>query len=232
MLCLKRIQKHATTNDFGQLSFPDNPPTIDFVRSYYGKFSTGKKTGAGVCSTSTTGMASSVLKYFFEENGKRMPDDISTFIKRFKAGNKRKIADLREEGVLPLDEGKPAFEYTNFVQICYQALVNAGDTRFIFCFILLAFNLISRSKQLSNLRYSFISLSLDALVFKFPKSKGDQSGEAGYPKHVYPNPTDAPRCSVVALGMHYFSNLSPSNGRVFQNGLEHGFGRSFTKFLS
>ena len=82
LLCLKRIQKHTTTNDFGQLSFSDNPPTIDFVRSYHGKFTTGKKTGAGVCSTSTTGMVSSVLKYFFEENGKRMPDDISTFIKR------------------------------------------------------------------------------------------------------------------------------------------------------
>ena len=122
--------------------FPNNLPTIDFVRSYYGKFSTGKATDKGVCSTSTAGKVSSVLKYG-EENGKRIPDDISTFINRFKAGNKRKIADLREEGILPLDKGKPAFEHTNFVQICYQALVNAGDTRFKFCFIILAFNLIS-----------------------------------------------------------------------------------------
>ena len=34
LCCLKWIQKHATTTGFGQLAFPDNSPTTDFVRSY------------------------------------------------------------------------------------------------------------------------------------------------------------------------------------------------------
>ena len=99
-------------------------------------------------------MVSSVLKYFFEEDGKLIHDDVA--MDNSQASHVLKLADLRDKGVLPLDEENSAFKYTNLIQICYQALVNAADTRFIFCIILLAINLISRSEQLSNLRYSFI----------------------------------------------------------------------------
>lgn len=75
--------------------------------------------------------------------------------------------------------------------------------------------MIARSNTVGDLRYEFFSMGNDSLVTKIPRHKGDQTGEQIFPKHLFANPFDASCCFFVALGLHYFSNMSPANGRVF-----------------
>ena len=128
-------------------------------------------------------------------------------------------------------EGKLALNYSDLKQILDYTIGIAGDSRFLHLFLLTCFGMISRSSTVSDLRYEFMSMENDAVVAKIPKHKSDQTGEQIFPKHLYAHPYDASSCIFVALGLHYFTNLSPANGRVFQNGILKTVQKAFHKVL-
>ena len=129
-------------------------------------------------------------------------------------------------------EGKTAFTFGEVAVALAATTLLAGDSRFLHLFLLLCFNMIARADTTGHLRYDFLSWNNDHAVVKVPKTKADQSGEMGFPKSIFANPHDATLCPFVALGLHIYTNLSPTNGRVFQNGISKAVGPAFRSFLT
>lgn len=128
-------------------------------------------------------------------------------------------------------EGKVALTSTQAIVIFGTTMVLSGDSRFLHLFLLLCWNLIARSDTTGHLRFEFISWDTDHMSIKVPKTKADQTGEAGFPKSVFANPETASLCPFTALGIHIFTNMCPTNGRIFQASIFKAIGPAFRALL-
>ena len=126
-------------------------------------------------------------------------DEVSEFC----SGYKRTIAKEKEDGRLPQREGKRACSMDTYKQLLRCSIEHGYETAAYMTntlFLLLCWNLMSRSISVGRLCYDHITWVGDALVVELPRHKGDQEGEYCYPKHVYANPLDPMRCSILHLG--------------------------------
>jgi hypothetical protein len=170
---------------------------------------------------STLGNYLSALTYLYKENGieeKEASRLTRGLLKKCLAGVKRSDAELRQKGELPAMEGKAPLTFTGYDLIARYA-ISSGTSSYAWLYVVLCWNLISRSNNVGNLMFEHISWKGDALIVFLPKTKGDQEGENAFPRHLYANPENGAVCPVLALAVHVFSaSAAPPSARlqVFQ----------------
>lgn len=166
---------------------------------------------------STLGNYISALTYLYKENGiedKEASRLTRGTLKKCLAGVKRSDAEQRQKGELPAMEGKAPLTLTGYELIAKYAI--ASDTSsYAWLYVVLCWNLISRSNNVGNLLFDHITWKDDALIVFLPKTKGDQEGENAFPRHLYANPENGALCPVLALAVHVFSaSATPTNSRL------------------
>jgi hypothetical protein len=134
----------------------------------------------------------------------------SDAVTSFMAGYKRTIADEKQEGNMNMFEGKrPVYLETFRKLVMYTFAPGYDMSQYLIhtLFMLLCWNLMTRSINVGRMKYNHISWSGDALVITLPKSKTDQEGENHYPKHVYANPCEPSLCPILHLGIKIVSSV-------------------------
>jgi hypothetical protein len=135
------------------------------------------------------------------------PELNKTKMSEFVSGYKRKIAQLKEDGELPMMEGKSPMSNTGYNFLALKALTQEEDfnvSTFSHFFLLLCWNLMARSVSVANIRYEHISWDVDALVINLGKTKGDQEGKNSFPRHVYGNPYNPEICPILGFALYLF----------------------------
>ena len=138
-------------------------------------------------------------------------------LKQFTKGIRRHVADKKEiEGDVSII-GKKKMGFDVYQKICELFLKEEGD-EFIFAraFLCLEWNLMARSENVVHAHILHVEWVADCLVFRFVKSKGDQTGRNSDQEwHVFANPHNPEICPVLALACYIFSNPG-----IFQEGEE------------
>jgi hypothetical protein len=131
-------------------------------------------------------------------------------------GYKKTVADKKRRGVMSATEGKSCITNTGFTElvrgcrkICEVENPTANNYNasiFAAAWILLQWNLVSRSVSVEDLLLEHLDWSGDAMRIHFAKSKSDQTGEGfSNEKNVYANPVFPELCVVTALAVFFFS---------------------------
>lgn len=106
-------------------------------------------------------------------------------------------------------EGKVPISFSIYCSLAKVALfaseVRSKFASLVHLFLLLCWNLFSRSCSVADLRTHHFSWDNDCLVVDMSKQKGDQTGDKITPKHVYANPYNPEICIILALALHVFS---------------------------
>ena len=154
----------------------------------------------------------SSIKYHHEVKGVPMVDEVNRFFKQYTKGYKRKVAEARENGEMPLMEGKLPLTFQGYRLLCERSLDDADDVSVVLyghLYTILCWNLIARSTSVAHLRYDHITWKDDAMYIHLPRHKGDQEGSQSYPKAIYANPKNPEMCPVLALAIHFLCSYSP-----------------------
>ena len=129
-------------------------------------------------------------------------------LKQFTKGIRRHVADKKViEGDMRMI-GKKKMGFDVYRKICKLFLKEEGD-EFVFAraFLILEWNLMARSENVVHAHILHVEWIADCLVFRFVKSKGDQTGRNSDQEwHVYANPHNPEICAVLALACYIFSN--------------------------
>ena len=114
---------------------------------------------------------------------------------------------------------------------------NGEEFLFARCFLVLEWNLMSRSDNIVHAHLFHITWEDDCLAFRFAKSKTDQTGRnSDQVWHVYATPDKPATCPVLALATYVFANPGLTNvenftetdedgnpsGRLFPGGDQYG----------
>ena len=129
-------------------------------------------------------------------------------LKQFTKGIRRHVADKKVlEGDVNII-GKRKMGFDVYKKICELFLKEEGE-EFVFAraFLCLEWNLMARSENVVHAHILHVEWNADSLVFRFVKSKGDQTGRNSDQEwHVFANPHNPEICPVLALACYLFSN--------------------------
>ena len=149
----------------------------------------------------------SAIMDFYRRKEIIMDDNITNKMAEYCSGYKRKVAQLKEDGELPMMEGKVAMSSTGYNFLAEIALTQDDDFNlytFIHYFLLLCWNLMARSVSVAHIMYDHISWEEDALCINLGKTKGDQEGKNSFPRHVYANPMFPEICPILGFAIYIF----------------------------
>ncbi len=106
---------------------------------------------------------------------------------------------------------------------------------FAWCFIVLQWNLMSRSESVASICLQHLSWQGDCLVILVPKTKTDQSATSIHPRHVYANPYDPEICPILSLAVFVFSHpfrYAGNKNSLFAGSYQNNrFGKILLKML-
>jgi hypothetical protein len=126
----------------------------------------------------------SVIKFFYEEQGKTMKTHVIEYLTKWLAGYKRDVATLKEKGIMKNYEGKLPInvkEYERLTQLALWASEIRGKaSSYVHLFLILCWNIYARSNTVTSLGYHHLSWGTDSLVVDMSKQKADQSGNMYY----------------------------------------------------
>ena len=165
----------------------------------------------------------SALKNMYTEKRMNPSPEIESMFKETLEGFKRKVADLKQRGLLPSREGKAAMTMKGYIFLAEKAAKQDHDFGlYTFClsYLLLCWNLIARSVTVAHIMYDHISWEEDALTINIGKQKNDQEGSNGFPRHIYANPKNPIICPILALSVWVFTqgyHREGSDRRLFGN---------------
>ena len=139
-----------------------------------------------------------------------MSAKLDIFLKRFKKGHKRKIADLKAVGTIDQHKGKIGYSFGAFVFFAKVLLEEFGTstTSYAHLFFVLTWNLIARAIGVASMKYDFIHTDNGMIVVLPPRNKSNQAGDRVEGKHIAANPFNPCICPVLALARHVFSDGS------------------------
>lgn len=143
----------------------------------------------------------------YKQRGLDAPELTKSKMTEFVSGYKRKVAQLKEDGELPMMEGKSPMSNTGYNFLALKALIQPEDFNvsiFSHFFLELCWNLMARSVSVANIRYDHIGWDVDALVINLGKTKGDQEGKNSFPRHVYANPYNPEICPILGFALYMF----------------------------
>uniref|UniRef100_A0A7S4NBV9 Core-binding (CB) domain-containing protein n=1 Tax=Guillardia theta TaxID=55529 RepID=A0A7S4NBV9_GUITH len=116
--------------------------------------------------------------------------------------------------------GKDPLPFTIY-QVLAKEMLCKMDREFIWgrTFMIISWNLMSRSSNTAGLLYNHMDFANDAFQFYIIHQKNDQAGDkARDPKHVYANTTNPSICPILSLGIYWLMfpvDHSTSGGRLF-----------------
>jgi hypothetical protein len=123
---------------------------------------------------------------------------------------------MQLSGLRDVFEGKSALEFRMFKKMCYVLMtLIAASSLFMSPYLILAWNLLSRSNNIKSIHCKHFDWSEDAMTIIFCRHKGDTTGETAKEKrdakHLYANPLMPEICPVLACAI-YFACVPGHNG--------------------
>ena len=152
--------------------------------------------------------AKSALVHLFRMSKYDMPTEVGEKLKMFMKGMKRHVAaksfENGDSGII----GKKKMDFKVYEKICELFLKEEGEAYlFARCFLTLEWNLMARSESAVYSNLFHVTWDDNCLVFRFPKSKTDQTGRnRDQLWHVYATPNSPATCPVLALATYIFAN--------------------------
>jgi hypothetical protein len=170
---------------------------------------TGKHQGQVLkLSNASYEQSQSALKHLFRMSKYQMHSAFTAQLKQFTKGIRRTVADKKKvEGDSNII-GKKKMDF-NVYQLMCELFMSEEEEEFIFArsFLTLEWNLMARSENVVHAHMFHITWENDSLVFRFVKSKGDQTGKnSDQAWHVYANPNNPAVCPVLAMACYIFAN--------------------------
>ena len=134
--------------------------------------------------------AKSALVHLFRMSKYKMLDEMSDQLKMFMKCMKRHVASVKMESGDSQIVGKRKMDFKVYEKICELFLKEeAEEYLFARCFLTLEWNLMARSESIVTANFFHITWEDDSLVFRFAKSKTDQTGRNTHQVwHVYATP--------------------------------------------
>jgi integrase len=135
-------------------------------------------------------------------------EDILKMSKQFFEGYVRMIAQLKQDGVMSIVEGKQPMSFKGYKLLAVKALEQCKDHNlaiFSHLYLLLCWNLIARCVSVGSLMYNHVSWENDSMVIVFPSHKGDQEGRNALPKHIYANTAEPHICPILSFAVYIFT---------------------------
>jgi len=175
--------------------------------------------------------AKSALVHLFRMSKYKMLEQMSDKLKMFMKGLKRHVASKKMESGDSQIVGKRKMDFKVYEKMCEQFLKEEGE-EFLFarCFLTLEWNLMARSESIVTANFFHITWEDDSLVFRFAKSKTDQTGRnTNQVWHVYATPDKPATCPILALATYVFSDPGLTNicGESFNMDDDVGSSRLF-----
>lgn len=170
---------------------------------------TGKHQGQVLkMSNASYEQSQSAIKHLFRMSKYEMHSSFTVHLKQFTKGIRRTVADKKKVEGDSMLIGKKKMDFNVYKLMCELFMREEGE-EFIFarCFLTLEWNLMARSENVVHAHMFHITWENDSLVFRFVKSKGDQTGKnRDQAWHVYANPNNPAVCPVLAMACYVFAN--------------------------
>ena len=150
----------------------------------------------------------SAIKDYFSNGNVSVAADIEKMLKEFFAGYQRKIALLKQDGVMSIVEGKLPLSFRGYKFLSCKAMEQTTDysaSIFSNFFLIMCWNLIARCVSVGSLMYNHITWENDSMVVVFPSHKGDKEGKRSSPKHVYANVAEPSICPILNFAIYIFT---------------------------
>jgi hypothetical protein len=164
-----------------------------------------KHSSANPVANSTMNGIASAINDLYREAKIEMDQMTRIEVSSLMRGYRRTIADEKLAGRMKVFEGKRPITFRGYAMLAKYALQSQKkDSLFAHLYVVLCWNLFSRSNSIANIMYNHIEWKEDALMITVPKHKGDQEGAKAFPKHCYADPYTPEICPVLALALHIF----------------------------
>lgn len=150
----------------------------------------------------------SALKWYCTSTNQNMETQAHRKLIQVLAGYKRKVANLKQNGDMPLGEGKSAMNFSAYKYLAKFAMNAASNFKmaiYAHLFLLLCWNLIARNVSVWELLYDHVWWEDDCMVMIFVTTKNDKEAKHSPPKHVYANPENPEICPILSLGIYIFT---------------------------
>ena len=153
-----------------------------------------------------------------------MDPDLDKDLNLVNLGYRKEVAGLRAKGEMSAFEGKQPLSFSGYCMLAAVFLhlrpeaTSGGNNRgsggtattwsmgtFGWAFMIMQWNLISRSANVGSIMIEHLSWSDDHLTVSCPQSKTDQCGESTFPKSIFANPHNPTICPILALAVTVFS---------------------------
>lgn len=147
----------------------------------------------------------SAIKDYFSNNNVKLSDETEKMLEIFFKGYNRKIAQMKQDGILSIIEGKQPMSFKGYKFLAKKALNQQVDFKTsISCqlFLILCWNLIARCISIGSLMYNHISWNLDFMVIVSPSHKGDKEGKSAISKREHRRASYMPRSVFGYLHFH------------------------------
>lgn len=115
----------------------------------------------------------SAIQFAYKDAGLEFPDDFDANLPDYYKGLKRIITQEKQDGTRKAKEGKEPLPFGLYRWLC-EYFISNGDI-FAWCYLTLAWNLISRSGNIAEAHLIHVTFGEDCLKFVLPRTKSDQS---------------------------------------------------------
>eukprot|EP00601_Ochromonadales_sp_CCMP2298_P017230 CAMPEP_0173240928 /NCGR_PEP_ID=MMETSP1142-20121109/14067_1 /TAXON_ID=483371 /ORGANISM="non described non described, Strain CCMP2298" /LENGTH=331 /DNA_ID=CAMNT_0014172161 /DNA_START=147 /DNA_END=1140 /DNA_ORIENTATION=+ len=152
-----------------------------------------------------------------------IPDSTRAQMKEILDGYEKLLNDLKKRGLFRLTEGKRELQFSGYEMLCAKFMKKDpaekhvggswATTTFAWFFLVLAWNLMSRSESVESIMLGHIEWREDCMVIQEQGHKGDQTGA----KKIGSTSTMKPSmCPILAWAVLLFSSPSRSAGNRHQ----------------
>ncbi len=151
-------------------------------------------------------------------------------------GLKRKQAQARAEGKSKKQsKGKKPMEFGLYCALAKNMWAsNKTVTAFNVIYMLLCWNLMARSANVTKICFEHFDWKDDAMTILFCTTKTDQGGDRTHPRHVYANPLKPEICPILALSVYLIlGEFLPNDTKLFGGGNQYShFSTGFKKWMT
>jgi hypothetical protein len=147
----------------------------------------------------------SALLWYYEQNNHIPTQAESKFMSDCYHGYMKRVAIKKQRGIMDQEEGMTGFSFRGYCDLAtyFMSMKPWTSGLFSWCYLVLSWNLLSRTETVSKLMLAHFTWVEDCMVVSVAKHKSDQTGEGvRISKHIYANPTNPSICPVLALAVH------------------------------
>ena len=174
-------------------------------------------------SVSTVKGYRSALVDLYRTHGKELDKKLDMELMSILNGYEKVICELKQRGRMSINEGKRHLKWSGYLLLAEKFMKRTpsegshgqswSTVVFGWAFLVIMWNLMSRSESVDSLMLQHIDWDCDALIIEEQGHKGDQTGENKFGKHVYANPEHPDKCPILAFATLLFSFPTRPNGK-------------------